>query len=152
VTVPVGVPAPEVTVAVNVTDWPTTDGFWLDVRPVVVAAPITTWSAVLDVLAAKPVAPPAAATVGGPATRDAEGRRVGAERITVTVETELPSMVKVTEPLGVPAAEVTVAVNVTDWPTTDGFWLDVRLVVVAAPLTTWLTVLDVLVANPVAPP
>jgi len=27
VTVPVGVPAPDVTVAVNVTDWPNTDGF-----------------------------------------------------------------------------------------------------------------------------
>lgn len=41
-----------------------------------------------------------------------------------------PSM-KVTVPLGVPAPDgVTVAVNVTDWPNTDGFREEVTAVVV----------------------
>jgi len=39
---------------------------------------------------------------------------------------------KVTFPVGVPAAEVTVAVNVTDWPKPDGLALLVRLVEVEA--------------------
>ena len=39
---------------------------------------------------------------------------------------------------GLPA-EVTVAVNVTDCPTVDGFTLDVNAVVVAAIWTTWST-------------
>ena len=44
VTVPVGVPAPgavTLTVAVNVTDWPVTEGFCEDVTPVVVFALLT---------------------------------------------------------------------------------------------------------------
>ena len=44
----------------------------------------------------------------------------------------------VTVPVGVPVAGgtgATVAVNVTDWPKTDGLGDDVRVVVVVAPLT-----------------
>ena len=50
----------------------------------------------------------------------------------------------VTAPVGLPLAEVTVAVNVTDWPNVDGLADDVRLVLVLASLTTWETVDDVL--------
>lgn len=42
-----------------------------------------------------------------------------------------PSM-NVTVPVGVPAAAVTVAVKVTDWPQVDGFNEDVNVVVVPA--------------------
>ncbi|MFE7546367.1 hypothetical protein [Streptomyces platensis] len=48
-TVPVGVPAPGATgatVAVNVTDWPTTDGSGDDVTTVVVDAWFTVWVSV----------------------------------------------------------------------------------------------------------
>src|SRR5438067_4869485 len=73
------------------------------------------------------------------------------EAFRLTVPTLLPSMVNVAVPVGVPAAEVTVAVKVTDCPTPDGFWLDVSVVVVVA-ATTWVTVFDVLPAKlPLAP-
>jgi hypothetical protein len=55
---------------------------------------------------------------------------------------------KLTEPVGVPApgaTTATVAVKVTDCPKTDGLTEDVRLVVVVALLTTWLTAPLVLV-------
>jgi hypothetical protein len=65
---------------------------------------------------------------------------------------QLPMLVapsrKFTVPVGVPAPgalTVTVAVNVTDCPNTDGFAEDVRLVLVFALLTTWLTAVLVLV-------
>jgi hypothetical protein len=40
-TVPVGVPLPEVTVAVNVTDWPNTDGFTDEATAVAVLPALT---------------------------------------------------------------------------------------------------------------
>ena len=63
--------------------------------------------------------------------------------------------VNVTVPLAAlpvfgPVADVTVAVNVTAWPNTDGLTEDVSTVSVAALLTAWSTE-SVLVANPVAP-
>src|SRR5437867_4229806 len=50
-----------------------------------------------------------------------------------------PSMLKVSEPVGVPApgeTTLTVPVNVTDWPVTDGLTDELTVVVVLA----WLTV------------
>jgi len=60
VTVPVGVPEPEVavTVAVNVTDCPIADGFTDDFSVVALAAWLTTWLKVADALAWKFVSPP----------------------------------------------------------------------------------------------
>ena len=54
-TVPVGVPEPEVTVAVKLTDWPTVDGFGPAERTnaVAVAAWVTWWATAPDVLVAK---------------------------------------------------------------------------------------------------
>src|SRR6476620_5313367 len=54
-TVPEGVPEPEVTVAVNETDWPTVDGFGPAERTsaVAVAAWATWWATAADVLVAK---------------------------------------------------------------------------------------------------
>src|SRR6266581_917849 len=49
VTVPVGMPTGELTVAVKVTDWPNTDGFAEDTRAVVVAGLITVNVAALEV-------------------------------------------------------------------------------------------------------
>src|SRR2546425_13215206 len=56
VTVPVGVPLP-VTVAVKVTDWPSVDGFALEVTAVVVTR-FTVCVSGADVLPAKEAAPP----------------------------------------------------------------------------------------------
>src|SRR4029079_14744698 len=60
-TVPVGVPEPEVTVAVNDTDWPDTEGFGPAERTravVVAAAPaLTVWARAGEVLVAKLASP-----------------------------------------------------------------------------------------------
>ena len=61
VTVPVGVPAPgatAATVAVNVTDWPNTEGLADEVSEVVVLAMVTVCETVLEVLVFKFVSPP----------------------------------------------------------------------------------------------
>jgi len=49
VTVPVGVPAGELTVTLNVTACPNTDGFWEDTRAVIVAGLVTVNVAARDV-------------------------------------------------------------------------------------------------------
>ena len=56
---------------------------------------------------------------------------------------------KVTWPVGVPVpgkVTITVAVNVTGWPNTDGFTELVTAVVVLALLTVWVNVVDSLAA------
>src|SRR5437867_1147228 len=63
---------------------------------------------------------------------------------------ELAPSLKFTVPLGVPApgtVAFTVAVNVTDWPNTDGFADELRLVDVDAWLTVWVSVPLVLVVK-----
>jgi hypothetical protein len=57
-----------------------------------------------------------------------------------------PSTVNCTVPVGVPALLVTVAVNVTDWPTVDGFADDVTAVVVLTGFTVCVSTAEVLVA------
>ena len=67
VTVPVGTPAAEVTVAVRVTACPVVEGFGVEVKVVVVAAAagaFTTWVTTAEVLAAKVALPPYAAVSG----------------------------------------------------------------------------------------
>jgi hypothetical protein len=49
---------------------------------------------------------------------------------------------KETVPVGVPAGEMTAALNVTACPNTDGFWEDKRVVVVAAGVTVNVAALD----------
>ena len=66
---------------------------------------------------------------------------------TFEASTVLPS-VKVTVPTGTPEPEVTVAVNVTDWPNTDGLGEELTVVVVGVtPVCTVCTVLPLLAAN-----
>jgi hypothetical protein len=60
VTVPVGVPAPgdtALTVAVNVTDWPKTDGFTDEVTVAELLALLTVWVIAAEVLLVKFVSP-----------------------------------------------------------------------------------------------
>lgn len=58
VTVPVGVPPLEVTVAVKVTDWPEVDGLREEVSEVELLALLTVWVSAGEVLPAKSVLPP----------------------------------------------------------------------------------------------
>jgi hypothetical protein len=59
---------------------------------------------------------------------------------------------KLTEPVGVPALLLTVAVKVTAWPTLLGFTEDASVVVVAARLTTCVNAGEVLAEKLASPP
>jgi len=59
--------------------------------------------------------------------------------------------VKVTDPVGTAVADRTIAVKFTDSPAADGFTEETICVVVAARLTIWFKVLDVLLAEAVSP-
>src|SRR6266568_4625317 len=110
VTFPAGVPAPgllAVTVAVNVTDCPNTDGLAEELADVVVPY-FTVFVSLEEVL---PLKLPSPAYVAWP------------EPFRVPVPRVLEPSLKVTVPVGVPAPglfAVTVAVKVTDCPDTDG--------------------------------
>jgi hypothetical protein len=63
---------------------------------------------------------------------------LGEQPLTVTGDPKFePSTTNCTEPVGVALPEFgdTVAVNVTDWPNTDGFALEPTAVVVGVPVT-----------------
>src|SRR5262245_11060529 len=138
VTVPVGVPAPGATVdtvAVKVTAWPVTAGLTDDPRVSVVAAGLTVTVVAAEVLAAKPLTPKKDAVSAWVPTNSDVGRVArpavssGAEPSSV-----LPSWKK-TVPIGVPAGEVTVAVSVSNCPTT-AVAVDVLSVVVVGAAVT----------------
>ena len=77
-------------------------------------------------------------------TASAEVVNVAMSPLSVPVPIGLPPSRNVTVPVGVPAPGATgetVAVNVTDWPKTDGFTDEVTVVVVSALLTVKLAVL-----------
>ena len=123
------------TVAVNVTCWPTNDGLSDEASAVVVAAGVTVWvSCARTVQEVR-----GAAAVGrrdrvGPTVSVARGERGLALplRATLAARVVAPS-VNVTVPslTGLPAL-VTVAVNVTVWPKVDGFADEARAVCVTA--------------------
>jgi hypothetical protein len=135
VTVPVGVPVP-VTVAVNVTDWPKTDGFTLETSTVVDAVEFTTCVRMLEVLPLSFASPPYTAVMGCEPADNVVVEKVAVavlpEPLSVPVPMDTPLSSKVTDPPGViEPVVVTVAVNVTDAPDVEGLRLDTTPVVVA---------------------
>ena len=81
-------------------------------------------------------------------TPSEEVLNVAVPELMVTGDCGVPSIVNVTVPVGVPApgaTAATVAVNVTDWPDTEGLTEDATVVVVSALLTVWVTLEEVLV-------
>src|SRR5213594_4127828 len=157
VTVPVGTPAPDVTVELSVTVCPTMDGFGVDVRLVDVAAAagaLTTWFTVAEVLTANVALPLYVAVSGWVPTVSVDVTSEALPLTSVTVPSTVAPSLNVTVPVGTPAADVTVELSVTVCPTVEGFGVDVRLVDVAAAagaLTTWFTVGEVLAANAALP-
>src|SRR5438067_8227813 len=144
-TVPVGVPTPgatAATVAVNVTLWPNTDGLADDVSVVVVLDWFTTCVSTALVLVVKFVSPLYTAVMLWLPTFKVDVAHVAdaaASACAPQPVIELAPSLKLIVPLGVPApgaVAFTVAVNVTDWPNTDGFADELRLVDVLA----WFTV------------
>jgi len=144
VTVPVGVPAPAATVAVNVTDCPKTDGFTVEASVVVVlanGAVLTVWINAVEALALKSTLP-AYSTVSKwePTIKAAVENVACPEPSSAPVPTVAAPSLKVTVPLRVPApgaVAVTIAVKVTDWPDVDGFTEELSVAVVLALFTVW---------------
>lgn len=136
VTVPLGVPEPELTVAKSETLWPSLaepDGE--DVNTVVVGIKSTTCVSVDEVEPVKLALPEYTAL----RWRDPTGRPLVESDATpepfgVAVPSDAAPSKNSTSPTGVPVAgetAVTVAVRVTDWPGTLGLVLDTIAVVVA---------------------
>jgi hypothetical protein len=153
--VPVSVPAAaEVAVAVNVTFWPTVEGFAADVTAVEVVALVaesTTCETADDVLVAKLASPLYLAAMEWVPWVSVVVENVAMPPLMVTA---LPNCVapskKLIVPVSVPAVvEVAVAINVTFCPTVDGFTDEVSVVEVAAfavAFTVCVSAGDVLVA------
>lgn len=123
VTVPVGIPAVGLaTVALKVTGWPATQGLNDEVSVTVVGMLLTTSVNAADVLEPKFVSPLYCAVIEWMPMASEDVVKVATPlELSATVPIDaLPSR-KVTAPVGVPLAVlVSVAVNVTDWPTTEG--------------------------------
>ena len=139
VTVPVGTPAPgasAVIVAVNVTDWPKTDGLADEVTDELVASGFTTWLNEDEVLAVKLPSAPYTAVIEWLPTASAEVVNVAIpEPFKVPVPRVVEPSRNVTVPVGTPdpgASEVIVAVKVTDWPKIDGLAEEAMIDVVAS--------------------
>src|ERR1051326_2182123 len=149
VTVPEGVPDPgafAVTVAVKVTGCPRTAGSAEDDIAMVVASLFTTWES-LAPLFAHPVLPVKFAVITWVPTASAAVVNDAWPLATGTADAVAPSW-KVTVPLGVPAAELTVAVNVTLCPNTDGLGAELTVVLVALlPLCTTCVTAPLLAAE-----
>src|SRR5438034_3690820 len=150
VTVPVGTPAPDVTVELSVTVCPTMDGFGVDVRLVDVAAAagaLTTWFTVAEVLTANVALPLYVAVSGWVPTVSVDVTSEALPLTSVTVPSTVAPSLNVTVPVGTPAADVTVVPGATAGPLTAGLEAEVRLVGVVAVVTMWVTVGGVLAAE-----
>jgi len=145
VTLPIGVPWVEVTVAVNVTVSPKTVGVLEVVTVAFVLAGVTVCVMTDDVLVAWFGSPLYTAVIECEPPLSINVVMVAFPfPSSDCVPIELAPSLKVTLPVGVPALEATVAVNVTVCPKSDGFGSDVNVVVVLAGLTVWVSVIEVL--------
>jgi hypothetical protein len=147
VTVPEGVPALPVRVAVKVTVWPDIEGFSDELMRKLATAALTVWLTVLDVPGTY-VASPEYVTVmecAPTAIDEVVHRATPAESVTeLHPEIPVPLSLKVTVPEGAPALPVSVAIHVTAWPDIEGFSVEFMWNVAATPtLTVWVNVSDV---------
>ena len=131
VTLPVGVPFEELTVAVKVTDCPNVEGFKLENSAVVVGTPFTVCTSTLEVLA-KWVASPLYTPVMlcSPAFSFDVAKDVCPDPLSVPVPMVAVPSLNATLPVAVLDPPVTVAPNVTESPKLEGFLLEVSAVVV----------------------
>jgi hypothetical protein len=151
--------ATALTVAVNDTDWPKTDGLVEETTVAVVEARFTVCESAVEVLLFEKFVSPAYSAVmecAGGLTASEDVLKVAApEPFSVPVPSVVAPSLNVTVPLGVPApgaTALTVAVNVTDWPETDGFAEEVGVaVVVEAWFTAWETPEELLLLKLASP-
>jgi hypothetical protein len=127
---------------VKVTDCPDAEGLSDEPIVVVVDALLTVCDRAALVLVLKFVSPAyTAVIVGWAPTLSVLVLKVAVFPVRVPVPSVVAPSLKVTMPLGVPApgeVTLTVAVNVTDCPKTDGVPEEATVVVVAALLTVWV--------------
>src|SRR3989454_2753522 len=143
VTVPVGTPAPDVTVELRVTVWPTIDGFGVEVKLVDVAAAagaLTTWFTVAEVLTANVALPLYVAVSGWVPTVSVDVTSEAVPLTSVTVPSTVAPSLNVTVPVGTPAAGATVELGVTAGTLGAGSGVQGRVVEVAAGDPGWGTV------------
>jgi hypothetical protein len=84
----------------------------------------------------------------------AEVVKVAVPELKLADPIEMPPSRNVTTPVGVPApgaAAVTVAVNVTAWPDTDGFTDEVTVVTLESLFTVWKKVAELLLLKLLSP-
>src|SRR5713226_5708209 len=131
VTLPVGVPLEELTVAVNVTESPKFDGFKLETSAVEVGTPFTVCTSTAEVLAAW-VASPLYTPVMlcGPAVSFEVAKDVCPEALSATVAMVVAPFLKATVPVAVVNPPKTVAPKETVSPKLEGFRLELSDVVV----------------------
>jgi hypothetical protein len=130
------------TVAVNVTDCPNTIKGAEETTVVVVLALFTVWFSAVDVLVVKFESPLYTAVIeslvpvgSALVVHVAVSGEVPLSACELHPDIDVPPTLKLTEPLGMPdplPVTVTVAVNVTDWPNTEGFVPEVTVVDVPA--------------------
>ena len=137
----------------SLTGWPNVEGFGKDASVVAVVAWPTTCARGPDELEAKlPLAPKVALIACVPAGSAVVVKIATPPPFTAALPRVVPESENVTLPPGTPAEEVTVAVNVTDWPNVEGLGEDESPVVVLAWPTVWRMNPEVLVPKLLAPP
>jgi hypothetical protein len=87
-----------------------------------------------------------------PAARDVVLNVACPETFSVPVPRVMVPSLNITEPVGTPPLELTVAVKVTDWPSTDGFSDEAIVALVAARFTVCAKGTEVLAAKLEFPP
>lgn len=152
-TVPVGVPAVLVTVAVRVMDCAKLAGLAVEASVVVVAdAELIVWVSAAEALDAKfPSVWYCAVIECEPTDREAMANVAWPAASSVPLPICAAPSKNRTAPVGVPPVLVTDAVNVTDWPTEAGLAEDATAVAVLAGLTVWFSAADPLPAKVALP-
>ncbi len=151
-TVPVGVAAAALlTVAVNVTVWPTLDGLAEEARAIVVETRVTDWVTTAEVLPAKAAFAEYVAVMEWEPTTRSGVVKVAWPAARAPVPMAAAPSKNVTVPVGVPDALLTVAVKVTACPNTDGLSEEITLVLVEIPFTVCVSAAEVLGSNAESP-
>jgi hypothetical protein len=133
---------PELTVAANITGFPTAEGLTVEVSVVVVAVRFTVCENTADVEPALFASPLYTTVIECAPRTNVEVEYEAAPLVSVTVANTAAPSRNWTVPVAVDG--VTVALRVTFVPTIDGFADDVTVVLVTVfALTTWLTIADV---------
>ena len=144
VTVPVGVPDEDETVALKATAWPYVEGFGEEISATALAAGFTTWLRIEEALPAKLAFPLYTAVMAFVPGVSVVVVILAEPPVRVTVPSAAVPFLNVTVPAGVPEEEETVAVKVTACPYVEGFGEDISATALAAWFTTWLSTAEVL--------